>query len=72
MVVIKKLWGKFLQMGFDKHPPSELDNFLNDFDQQHPEKSSSQQHEISKHARIAQLRDKAMSDKDKPSIWSDF
>lgn len=36
---------------------SEIDDFLNQFNQSHAEKSASQQKEIAKNARIAQLRD---------------
>ncbi len=53
---------------------SEIDDFLTQFDQSHPEKSQSQQKEIAKHARIAQLRDsvspvKPAEDKE---IWEKF
>lgn len=52
---------------------SELDQFLADFDTQHPEKSASQKASIKKHQRIAKLRDdpeaaKKLQDK----IWGDF
>jgi len=36
---------------------SEIDDFLTQFDQSHPQKSASQQKEMAKNARIAQLRD---------------
>lgn len=41
----------------DKSYISELDRFLAEFDQQHPEKSDSQLKEYNKHKRVAQLRD---------------
>ena len=54
---------------------SEIDQFLKEFDQQHPEKSASQQKEIAKHQRISALRDQApitkISTTDK-KIWDDF
>lgn len=43
-----------------KNYVSDLDKFLREFDQQHPEPSASQQEEINKHKRIAALRDKAV------------
>ena len=53
---------------------SEIDDFLTQFDQSHPEKSQSQQKEIAKHARIAQLRDNALSVNplETKEIWQDF
>lgn len=36
---------------------SDIDQFLASFDREHPEKSASQTKEITKHARIHQLRD---------------
>ena len=53
---------------------SEIDDCLMQFDQSNPEKSVSQQKEIAKHARIAQLRDgvslvKPSENKDN---WKDF
>ena len=53
---------------------SEIDNFLTQFDQSHPEKSPSQQKEIAKHARIAQLRDQtsAIKSVENKEIWENF
>ena len=53
---------------------SEIDEFLTQFDQSHPEKSQSQQKEMAKHARIAQLRDSAASVKpaENKEIWKGF
>lgn len=53
---------------------SEIDDFLIQFDQSNPEKSLSQQKEIAKHARIAQLRDHVLPtepSKEEP-IWEGF
>lgn len=54
---------------------SEIDDFLVQFDQSHPEKSLSQQKEIAKHARIVPLRDGVStthSVKENKEIWKDF
>ncbi|MES2204835.1 MAG: CBU_0585 family protein [Pseudomonadota bacterium] len=53
---------------------SEIDDFLIQFDQSHPEKSQSQKKEIAKHARIAQLRDGASLVKpaEDKEIWEKF
>lgn len=53
---------------------SEIDDFLTEFDQSHPEKSLSQQKEIAKHARIAQLRDgtSPVNPVETKEIWKDF
>lgn len=54
---------------------SEIDQFLKTYDQQHPEKSASQQKEIAKHQRIAQMRD-CIKPKEETApvddIWKDF
>lgn len=56
----------------DKSFVSELDQFIQQFDLDHPEKSDSQIADIKKHQRISQLRDNARLS-DKPSkIWEDF
>ena len=53
---------------------SEIDDFLTQFDQSHSEKSLSQQKEIAKHARIAQLRDSAAPAQpvENKEIWKNF
>ena len=43
----------------DKKYISDITKFFNEFEQQHPKKSESQQREIDKYARIAKLRDDA-------------
>lgn len=56
----------------DKNFVSELDVFLHQFDQQHPEKSASQQAEIDKHQYIAKLRDNKEREEGESLPWSDF
>lgn len=54
---------------------SELDGFLQTFDQAHEEKSLSQQKEITKHQRIAQLRDGVSAInfvKEDKKMWENF
>ncbi len=53
---------------------SEIDDLLTQFDQSHSEKSISQQKEIAKHARIAQLRDgvPSVNPVETKEIWKDF
>lgn len=55
---------------------SELDQFLQDFDQNHPQKSASQQREIAKHKNIADLRDdvieKASKTSQEKNLWKKF
>ena len=47
----------------DRHYVSELDQFLAEFDTEHPEKSESQQVEIKKHLDIATRRDQQIHSK---------
>lgn len=56
----------------DKKYVSPDDQFLKNFDKQHPQRSTSQQREISKHERIAKLRDDAQAVDSKNEIWSGF
>lgn len=54
---------------------SEIDQFLKTYDQEHPEKSLSQQREISKHQRIAEMRDHAKRKQETTPVddlWKDF
>lgn len=54
---------------------SELDQFLQSFDQDHSKKSASQQREIEKHQRIAQCRDNPTQKNSTSStkeIWEKF
>lgn len=53
----------------DKHFISDDDRFLNDFDKQHPEKSTSQLEEISKHERIFKLRDDATASDETADVF---
>lgn len=55
----------------DKAFVSDHDKFLYAFDRDH-EKTASQLKEISKHQRIAQLRDNADSSSLANEIWQDF
>jgi hypothetical protein len=57
----------------DRSFVSELDQFIQQFDQQHPEKSKSQIADIKKAARVAQLRDHAISTTAaEQKIWEEF
>lgn len=49
---------------------SDIDQFLKDFDHNHPEKTESQRHEIKKHERVFRKRDCKIEDEDIP--WQDF
>lgn len=55
---------------------SELDQFLQRFDQEHPEKSTAQQQEIKKHQRLAQHRDAlcspAVTTPPEKKLWENF
>lgn len=51
---------------------SEIDQFLQGFDQSHPEKSASQQKEISKYQRIYFLRDKKDRLPFSQTLWDQF
>ncbi len=55
----------------DKHYISELDRFLFEFAEQHPEASDSQRKEWKKHDRINQLRDRPQQG-NSDDIWRDF
>ncbi len=52
---------------------SELDQFLQDFDQAHPHKSASQQAEIDRSLHVAEKRDHvSASTKQKSVLWDKF
>lgn len=53
---------------------SELDQFLHDFDRQHPGLSASQRREKQKYERIYKLRDNANASTSQPksSLWEEF
>ncbi|NKB46613.1 MAG: hypothetical protein GKR77_02390 [Legionellales bacterium] len=55
----------------EKNYVSKVDQFINDLNQQNPA-SESQQREIAKHQRIAQLRDQVTSDETQSTLWEDF
>lgn len=55
----------------DKAYISPYDRFLYDFDNTH-KKSPSQQAEIDKHKRIAELRDNVVPEQDQTILWEDF
>lgn len=58
----------------DKAYVSEIDQFLQEFDQSHPDKSASQQKEIAKHQRVYRLRDEAKSpeENNRKELWDKF
>lgn len=69
---------RIFNLDLEKSYVSPADQFLQEFDRQHPQKSPSQQREIVKHARIAALRDYpqsadslSASTKSK-EIWEEF
>jgi len=51
---------------------SPIDQFLQAFDRQHPEKSLSQQKEIAKAQRITRLRDCPLESEQSKKLWEDF
>ncbi len=54
---------------------SEIDQFLKTYDQEHPERSASQQKEIQKDQRIAMMRDHIQPKQEKKRVddlWKDF
>ncbi|MCD8500333.1 MAG: hypothetical protein LRY67_00290 [Gammaproteobacteria bacterium] len=53
---------------------SELDQFLQNFDREHPCDSLAKEHEILKHAKIARLRDATQHHLDETSsiLWDKF
>ena len=53
-----------------RHYVSDIDQFLKDFDRNHPEKTESQIEEINKHKRVFYRRDHKVDDNDIP--WEDF
>lgn len=55
----------------DKAYISPYDKFLYEFDATH-EKSASQQHEIEKHKKIAEMRDNKDYKPEQGEIWEDF
>lgn len=56
----------------DKHYISDIDIFLCEFDDKHPEKSSAQQQEISKYQKIDALRDQFQEEETETSLWKGF
>ena len=55
-----------------KYFVSEIDKFLQNFDQQHPEQSLSQHKEIEKYRRIYYLRDVSDRTNEIGKIWEGF
>lgn len=51
---------------------SEIDQFMMDFDQSHPQLSSSQRREKEKYARIYQLRDNPQASEQLDDFWATF
>lgn len=51
---------------------SEIDQFLQEFDQKNPKLSLSQQKEIAKHQRVQTLRDKVTEATPDKKLWEDF
>lgn len=51
---------------------SDIDQFLEEFDARNPMKSESQELEIVKGQKIAELRDHVQDDKAKQDIWDKF
>lgn len=51
---------------------SEIDQFLQQFDKQHPEKTLSQQKEIAKHQRVYSLRDNPDRFETPIKLWDEF
>lgn len=58
----------------DRNYISDIDKLLQNFDETHCKKSSSQQIEIAKHQRVADLRDniKKVQPQDDQDIWEEF
>ncbi len=56
----------------EKNYVADIDKLLVEFDKEHPEKSASQQAEIAKHRRIAELRDNPDAQQKPAQIWEDF
>lgn len=54
------------------HYVSDIDQFLQAFDQQHPELAKSQQKEKTKYRRIYLLRDDPMSVDSSQTMWEKF
>lgn len=65
MKIIKKLLGL-------EYFTSELDLFLNEFDEAHPQLSASQRKEKAKYARIYKLRDNPNQPEPKKQFWDNF
>lgn len=51
---------------------SELDQFLADYDKNHPRFSASRRQEIEKHRRVAALRDKPAAAQTDETLWDKF
>ena len=51
---------------------SEIDQFLQEFDKQHPQLSKAQQFERAKYKRIYRLRDSSERPTQKPKLWQGF
>lgn len=61
-----------LEKGLYNRYVSEIDQFLTEFDNSHPDKSPAQQYEINKYARVNRLRDNAELTIEKKDVWQDF
>lgn len=60
---------EFLGLGFYT---SELDQFLEEYEKNHPKLTLSQRKEVEKYARIHQLRDNPTQSEKTTDIWEDF
>lgn len=56
----------------DKNFTSDIDQFLNKFDQLHPEKSAAQTAEIAKYQKINRLRDQTSAEESAMQLWEEF
>jgi hypothetical protein len=69
MASLMKYLREFLGLGFYT---SELDVFLKQWDQQHPQLSASQRQEVNKYQRVYRLRDQAVSTPEAKTFWDKF
>lgn len=69
MINILRVLKKFLGLDFYISP---LDQFLEDYDKNHPKISLSQRKEIEKYARIIHLRNHKVASETPSSLWHQF
>jgi hypothetical protein len=66
---LKNFFRKLFQRDLKKNYVSDIDKFLWEFDEKHPDRSLSQQQEIKKYERVYRLRDNPKPEEEQTKLW---